>query len=101
MRWDFPTSAFCPHDVSWSVCDMTHVHAAAVRCRDPFVHNAMRTMGILFGTESAFTPGQKYGVISAELRSKVLRLGTKRQGTCPNMRNCFSAATLIPLHRLT
>ena len=80
---------------------MTHAHAAAVRCRDPLVQNAMRNMEILFGTESAVTPGQKSGVISAELRSKVLRLGTKRQGTCPNMRNFFSAAIVIPLHRLT
>ena len=85
-----------------------NAHVAAVRCRGPLVQpvghleqNAMRNMEMLFGTESAVTPGQKSWVTSAELRSKVLRLGTKHQGPFPNMRICFSAATLIPLHRLT
>ena len=62
---------------------MFHGHAAAVRCRRPLVqlvghleHSAIRNMEMLFGTQSAVTPGQKSWVISAELRSKALRLGT-------------------------
>ena len=60
---------------------MFHGHAAAVRCRRPLVqlgghleHSAIRNMEMLFGIQSAVTPGQKSWVISAELRSKALRL---------------------------
>ena len=41
-----------------------------------------------------------WGTIGVKFEQKAggegLRLGTKHQGTCPNLRNSFSAASLIP-----
>ena len=51
-----------------SLLTMFHGHAAAVRCRRPVVqlvghleHSAIRNMEMLFGTQSAVTPGQNPG----------------------------------------
>ena len=45
-----------------------------------------------------------WGTIGVKFEQKAgggFAVGTKHQGTCPNMRNCSAAATLVPLHRLT